>query len=66
MNSFDFRYAGFRTRYTATPAENNGRDSSIAITAGKEYVTQFSVTEMQEMMSAGKIAIFKEENYEVA
>lgn len=62
MNNFDFHYQNFRTIYTAAPAPY-----SIRVYAGKEYVTQFSVTEMQEMMREGKIVIVnKEENYESA
>lgn len=62
MNNFDFSYQNFRSIYTAKLDDRN-----VRVYFKDEYVTQFSVTEMQELVREGKIVIVnKEENYEAA
>lgn len=62
MNNFDFHYAGFRAVYTAKPD-----GYSVPIYFKDEYVTQLSVTEMQDMIREGKIVVVnKEKNCEAA
>lgn len=58
MNTpFQFRYNGFKTKYTAHPT-----NQTVTVMCGNEYVCWFEQSEFQQMIQRGNIMISYEEN----
>lgn len=55
--SVNFRYNGFKTKYTAQPT-----DQTVTITCGNEYVCWLEKSEFQQMLQRGAVQMIFEEN----